>query len=193
MLNCNIFTSLPGLSSWNGSGSNQVSPTVVMRYGFLKMLSTVSVRVMNLPHIAGLGLLHSNHTPMAFAHQLRSQPAKRSKHVILCDDEILLISGEKNTSVRHKCVTFISCAFDYTEAPSLELKQKKYSGVLVLNEAPHSHFASPFLHRNRFTGWPYLRSIKFRQPNCQISSIQGMQQTNCLTTYAAYQVTTRWC
>lgn len=43
-----------------------------------------------LPDIAGLGLLHSNDTPMALTHELWSQPAKGSEHIILCDDVILL-------------------------------------------------------------------------------------------------------
>lgn len=46
--------------------------------------------IRHLPHIARLGLLHRNHTAVAFTHQFRSQPAKRSKHIVFCDDVILL-------------------------------------------------------------------------------------------------------
>lgn len=42
------------------------------------------------PHIASLGLLQSDDTPMTLPDQLRSQPPKRCKHIILCDDVILL-------------------------------------------------------------------------------------------------------
>lgn len=61
------------------------------------MSSSVSeeITIWYLPHITGLGLLHSNHTPMALAHQLRSQPAKGCKHIILCDDVILLSHCKK--------------------------------------------------------------------------------------------------
>lgn len=47
-------------------------------------------RILYVPNIAGLGLLQSDHPPVALAHQFRSQPAKGRKHIVLCDDIILL-------------------------------------------------------------------------------------------------------
>lgn len=82
-----------------------------------------------LPHIAGLGLLQSNHTPMALAHQLRSQPAKGRVYVILRDYVILL----DLKSYRYRRRSFLTFYLLYYK---LALREKSFWRDFILNETP---------------------------------------------------------
>lgn len=137
-------------------------------------------RYVYLPHIAGLALLHRNHTPMAFRHQLRSQPSQGCEQIILCDDVILL---QKQNRIVLNGVSYSEQIWEMKSA----IKRRN----LAAGEAANTDIASLFSYRNGFAGWPSYMSIKFRQHNRRLSSIPGMQQIQPLRTYAACQVTER--
>lgn len=93
--------------------------------GFVCRLMALKTVIWYLPHIAGLGLLQSNHTPVPLAHQLRSQPAKGRVYVIL-SDYVILLDLKSYRYRRHSFLTF------YPQT----LKEKSFCRDFILNETP---------------------------------------------------------